>query len=406
MEARVACAKGLPALSLELEAGEFLLRSDEIWESSLAGAVWQPAQIASKPTEPAPGNWIYGAEDIQGAFQAAWPLVAVFVVLAALILWIVRQSGKLQFAGVLLFGAAWALLYLHNIPLLPAMSGFDASAHMAYIQFIQEHKSLPAGSQGWEMFQAPLYYIISAALLCLFHLKALQPDAARVLCVLNLLLGAAELALILDALRLLFPGRPRWQIVGLFFAAFLPAQIYLLHYPTNEILGAVTTTASLCLCLRILSQEKAPLGLYAALGVVLGAALSSKASAIVALPAIFLALAAKARFQRQPLLLFLRNASLSLGSCILLGGWHYVRLWRDFGSPLAGNWDAAIGGSWWQQPGYRTASYYLMFGRSLSRPFFSGFHSFWDGLYSTWWGMAVSVARPGSTGVRRGTTIL
>ncbi len=95
---------------------------------------------------------------------------------------------------------------------------------------------------------------------------------------------------------------------------------------------------------------------------------------------------AKARLQRQAGVRFLRNASLSLGVCLLLGGWHYARLWRDFDSPLAGNWDPAIGGSWWQQPGYRTPSYYLTFGRSLIRPYFSGFHSFWDGLYSTWWG--------------------
>jgi tetratricopeptide (TPR) repeat protein len=207
-----------------------------------------------------------------------------------------------------------------------------------------------------------------------------------VLCLFNLLMGAAELALILDALRLLFPGRRRCQIAGLLFAAFLPAQVYLLHYPTNEILGAVMTTASLCLCLRILGQENPRPRLRVALGVVLGAALSSKASTIAVLPAVFLTLAAKARLQRQSPVLFLRNASLSLGLCLLLGGWHYARLWRQYGSPLAGNWDPAIGGAWWQQPGYRTPAYYLVFGQSLARPFFSGFHSFWDGLYSTWWG--------------------
>ncbi len=139
------------------------------------------------------------------------------------------------------------------------------------------------------MYQAPLYYNDSAAFMGLIHKQALQPRAASLLCLLNLLLGAAELALILDALRLLFPGRRRCQFAGLLFAAFLPAQIYLLHYPTNEILGAVATTAALCLCLRILNQDDPGPGYYAALGVVLGAALSSKASAIVALPAIFLA---------------------------------------------------------------------------------------------------------------------
>jgi tetratricopeptide (TPR) repeat protein len=391
IEARVTCDNGLPALNLELEAGGFRLKSDETWESSLAGAVWQPARLASRPVEPAPGNWLYGAEDIQGALRASWPLLALFALLAALAVaararWSRRLPGKLQAAGLILLAAAWVLLFLHNFPLLPAMSGFDASAHLAYIQFIQEHKALPSANQGWEMFQAPLYYLLSAALLGLFHLQAAQPGAGLVLCLFNLLLGAAELALILDSLRLLFPGQRHCQIAGLLLAAFLPAQIYLLHYPTNETLGAVMTTAALWLCLKILLQENPRPGLFAALGVVLGAALSSKASAVVALPAVFLALAANARWRRQFPVSFLRHAGLCLGLCLLLGGWHYWRLWRQYGSPLAGNWDPAIGAAWWQQPGYRTPAYYLSFGQSLARPFFSGFHSFWDGLYSTWWG--------------------
>jgi Tfp pilus assembly protein PilF len=391
IEARVTCSGGLPALSLALEAGAFQLKSDETWECSLAGAIWQPARFAFHPVEPEPGNWIYGAENIQGALGTSWPLVGVLGVLAALAVAAqIRYGGRLtpevQAAALLLLGAAWALLFLHNIPLLPAFSGFDASAHLAYIQFIQEHKTLPSAGQGWEMFQAPLYYVLSAVLLGLFHLKALEPHAAPVLCLFNLLLSGAELALILDALRLLFPNQRRCQLAGLLFAAFLPAQIYLLHYPTNEILCAVLTTAALCVCLRILRQENPGLGLYSILGVALGMALSSKASSVLVLPAIFLALAAKARWQRQPPLLSLRNASLSLGLCLLLGGWHYARLWRDYGNPLTGNWDPAVGAAWWQQPGYRTPSYYLKFGCALTHPFFSGFHSFWDGLYSTWWG--------------------
>jgi len=391
IEARVTCSNGLPALSLELEAGGFLLESDETWESSLSGAVWQPARLASRPAEPAPGNWIYGAENIQGAWQACWPLASVFTTLAALAVavhaqWSRRLSARGRAAGLMLMTSAWALLFLHNFPLLPALIGFDASAHLDYIQFIQKHMALPSANQGWEMFQAPLYYVLSAALLDLFHLQAQQPHAAMVLCLFNLLLGATELVLILDALRLLFPSRPRCHIAGLLFAAFLPAQIYLLHYPTNEMLGTVMTTASLCVCLRILRRENPPLGWYALFGVVLGAALLSKASAIVAIAGLFLALAAKTLWQRQSPCLFLRNTSLSLGLCLLLGGWHYIRLWREYGSPLAGNWDPAIGNAWWQQPGFRTFAYYFSFGHALARPFFSGFYSFWDGLYSTWWG--------------------
>ena len=41
---------------------------------------------------------------------------------------------------------------------------------------------------------------------------------------------------------------------------------------------------------------------------------------------------------------------------------------------------------WWQQPGFHTAAYYLGFGEALVHPYLAGFHSFWDGVYSTFWG--------------------
>ena len=42
--------------------------------------------------------------------------------------------------------------------------------------------------------------------------------------------------------------------------------------------------------------------------------------------------------------------------------------------------------AWWQDPGFRTSTYYFGFGQSLVSPLFSVFHSFGDGMYSTLWG--------------------
>src|SRR5207249_4305663 len=59
------------------------------------------------------------------------------------------------------------------------------------------------------------------------------------------------------------------------------------------------------------------------------------------------------------------------------------------GTPLLGNWDVVSGFTWWQDPGYHTATDYLRFGRSLVHPLFSGFAGFADGIYSTLWGDAL-----------------
>ena len=390
IEASVTCDDGLPALNFELAADGFALNSDEAWQSALAGSEWRRAQMASQTLEPAPGNWLYKSEDIQSAFRESWPVLLLFAMVSALAVWALGQwdwnlPGLVRVSGLIL-GAAWAMLFVHNFPLLPVMAGFDASGHRAYIEFILQHKSLPSADQGWEFFQAPLYYILGAGVLGAFGLRAEQPEAGQILGLMNLALVAVELALVLASLRLLFPGRRRLQLAGLLLAAFLPLQVYLLHYPTNETLGAVVTTAALFLCLKILRQENPPLAWYGVLGVALGLALLSKASAVLALAAIFLALAAKGWLGKQSPSAFLRQAGLTMAICLLVGGWHYWHLWRQFGSPFVGNWDPVVGKPWWQLPGYRTPSYYLGFGQSLVRPFFSGFQSFWDGLYSTCWG--------------------
>ena len=62
------------------------------------------------------------------------------------------------------------------------------------------------------------------------------------------------------------------------------------------------------------------------------------------------------------------------------------RVWKEFGSPLVGNWDPRVSPAWWQPPGYHTAGYFLAWGKSLTAPLFSGFASFLDCFYTTLWG--------------------
>ena len=57
--------------------------------------------------------------------------------------------------------------------------------------------------------------------------------------------------------------------------------------------------------------------------------------------------------------------------------------------------------SWWLQPGFHTPAWLLGFGEGVRHPLYAGFHSFWDGLYSTFWadglvaGMASASTRHG-----------
>jgi len=164
-------------------------------------------------------------------------------------------------------------------------------------------------------------------------------------------------------------------------------QLYLAQYVTNEIWAAAFASLAIWLALRILARRDARLPVHLCLGALLGAALLTKFSTLLAVAAVLAALAARlvASGERRP-----GGWARSVGAVALatvaVAGWHYARVALRFGDPFVGNWEAAAGGAWWQDPGYRTAQDYLRFGESLTRPVFSAFHSCPDALYSTLWG--------------------
>jgi 4-amino-4-deoxy-L-arabinose transferase-like glycosyltransferase len=284
-------------------------------------------------------------------------------------------------------GVIWAVLLAHNAFLLPLAAGFDARDHLSYVKYLQEHKSMPSPNEGFEMFQPPLYHASAALLLGLLHLTTSDMTGLVALRLFSLLVGALQLTLVFAGLRLIFPGQWKKQVAGVALGAFLPMFICLLHYPTNETLSAMLVTAALYVCLRMLRESEPSPKQYAALGVLLGLAMLTKASALVAMAALYGVLAVKllSQGQRAPKVWF-GTLGLSLEICLAICGWHYWNMWRHFGNPFTGNWDPAIAVPWWQYPGFHTWKDYLSFGPSLAHPLFSSFDSVWDSLYSTMWG--------------------
>jgi hypothetical protein len=388
---------GPPALSLELKSGKFLLTSDEAWEVSVSGSNWRAARAASATPRPGKGNELDLLETTSGALGRCWPWLCLFAAISVCAVALLQYYiGRTMFAGpttdfpkmmLVLLAAVWALLFLHNFPSVPPAAGFDGPQHLDYVRYIQDHQRLPNAREGWEMFQPPLYYVICAKLLDLGQWKAFEPSGMKVLRFLSLAIGAVDLALIFIGLRLIFPGAWKKALAGLVLAAFLPAQICLLHYTTNETLSALFVTAALCLGLHLLRARQPWWGWYGVLGIALGLALLSKASAVLAVPALLGVLAVKLMLRRERALRVWLGAIVApLLICLLIGGWHYLKLWREYGNPLVGGWDPKLVAPWWQAKGFQTPGYYFSFGDALTRPFFSGMHSFWDAFYTTLWG--------------------
>ena len=419
---------GPPALSLELKAGSFRLASDESWEVSVSGSDWRAAQAASATPRAGKGNDLSLLETTNGALQRCWPSLCLFAVISAgavallqyyscrvisLPAWrrsrvdwrqqlhfyvgrvISSSPSVLSKRLLLLLAVAWATLFLHNLLLGPLVSGSDAAERPAYGSGVQDYGTQPPAQEGFETFQPPLYNFISSNLLDVCNCTASQPAGMILLRCLGLAIGAVTLALVFTGLRLIFPGDWTKPLIGLVLAAFLPAHLCLLHYTGNETLAALFVTAALCVGVHVLQGGRVWWGWYGVLGIVLGLALSSKASAALAVLAILGALAVKLVLRRESTLrLWMGWVGAPLLLCLLVGGWHYLKLWGEYGSPFIGSLEMKLGAPWWQAKGFQTPGYYCSFGSALARPFLSGLHSFWDGFYSTLWGDGLLGGRP------------
>src|SRR5438876_7731803 len=393
IEARVFNHNGPPALWLTLNTDQLSLRSDKTWEVSFAGSSWRHAALAAAAKTPGPGNSIAGGEGTFDALKKVWPFWIVLLVIAsvAIFIWnlILKSSTTrwLEKTLLLILAGLWLLLFWNNSRLLPFHAGFDSKEHLKYINYVQEHRALPLPTEGWEMYQPPLYYLVAAASLSACKLSINDSTSIFVLRLLGAFLGIAQFIFVFLSLRLLFSARTAF--VGLLLAAFLPMHVYLAQYVTNEMLAATLATATLYACLRLLKSDTPSASQFAWVGFTLGATMLAKATTVLLLPIAIAAIAGKLAYTRARLAISLRNLGLLLTICLTVCGWHYARIWLRFGTPLLGNWDVVSGFTWWQDPGYHTATDYLRFGRSLVHPLFSGVAGFADGIYSTLWGDAL-----------------
>src|SRR5207247_7972131 len=145
-------------------------------------------------------------------------------------------------------------------------------------------------------------------------------------------------------------------------------------------LAATLATATLYVCLRLLKSDTPRLSQFAWLGFTLGAAMLAKATTVLLLPIAIAAIAGKLAYARVRLAISLRNLGLLLAICLTVCGWHYARIWLGFGTLLLVNWDVVSGFTWWQDPGYHTATAYLRFGGPLVHPLLSRSTAFAPGV--------------------------
>lgn len=366
------------------------------WEAGKDDFVWNTAADAARP-----GRLFIGDKFMRAdlALLGCLPYMLPLFLLTAVFFWM-RENSKLSggilklnispqtFRFVLLF--FWTVLSLNNFHDLPLKLGMDSVGHFKYIEYVGENLKLPSPIEGWQMFQPPLYYIISAVFYKVLLLVTDIENTLYWLRIIPLLCGAGMIEISYRCAALLFKENRFLQITATLFGGFMPMNFAMAQFWGNEPLAAVFSALTVLMTLRIITDSQArTLKQFGLLGVFCGCAILSKATAVLLIPLvvffILLALIADGEKKVAGQLHPVAGISLSLGVTALTGGWYYLRNGLDYGKPFIGGWDKIREIGWWQDHGYRIWEHFSSFGTCLLKPVYSTVNGIWDGLYATLW---------------------
>ncbi|MCH7866951.1 MAG: glycosyltransferase family 39 protein [Myxococcales bacterium] len=285
----------------------------------------------------------------------------------------------------------WIAVFVLKISQLPVMMGFDIPAHLQYLDYLIENRSLPDATQGWSTYHPPLFYLLTAALVLAGDVtreSATGQVVYRIVCFGS---GLTTVWVAYFCARRFFDNDPVKTALAVGFAGLLPMNLYVSAYVSNESLLVAWSSFATLLALNALLAEKTSTRQWLAVGGALGFAIATKFSGLILVPVFAAVIGSKiGLLDGDDRTTAARRGGAAfagiLAATALVGGWFYLRNYLAYGEWVIWNVNLPGTSSWWEYPGFHTASYYSSFGESLRHPFFAGFYSFWDGIYSTFWG--------------------
>jgi len=368
------------------------------WEASVDGKAWSKAMPVNR-LEPLSLSHSFPRADraLVGELPVFMP---IFLLVFFFSLWLSRRRAKMSVPCILTIETAgvfrcvllglWVILALNNIGKIPINVGMDIAGHIQYIRYIANNASIPLADKGWQMFQPPFFYVISALIYKMFSLFYTPDIVERILRIIPLACGVCQVELIYRTIRYVYPERGDLQVIGTVIGGFLPMNIYISQYAGNEPLAGLLSSLVILLLTRILMSKAVPSKYdFASVGVLLGLSVLTKITALLLIFPVAVFIFHKMAMSDVSRARGIANAiectTLVLVSAFAVSGWYFVRNWVEIGHLIIGGWDSARNIVWWQDPGYRTPAQLFSFGEALFYPIFSAVSSVWDGLYSTLW---------------------
>jgi hypothetical protein len=285
---------------------------------------------------------------------------------------------------------AWTVLCLKNILVIPMNMGMDFKGHIDYITTVASGFHLPYATDGWQMFQPPFYYIISAFLLKVFLQITSFDIAVKLLRIIPMICGILQIEVCYRVMRLMYPKNNTLQTFGTVIGGFIPMNIYISQAIGNEPLAGILTSLLVLWQIKYIQSERPPSrGQLIIAGFLAGLALLTKTSALLIIILLVLTILLKGFFNmgnRNNQITETTRSIITISiTAFLVCGWYYIRNIIVLGAPFIGGWDSARKIVWWQDPGFRTIEQFTNFGECLLYPIFSSFAGVWDSLYSTIW---------------------
>jgi len=363
---------------------ELSLATGPDWEAPGPGGAWQSALSADD------GRHHAISDDFPDAWQGLRASSATFVVafaLGAVASLATARGPRLRASQVRwVVLCALAAIGLHNLRLVDITLGFDAEFHFDYIRKVAFEHRLPLANEGWQAFQAPLFYLAAAPVYAAVSRVGSEALAMLAMRGLVLLVSLGLVEMVYRGARAAFPGRDDLQILATAVGGFLPVTVYMSHYVSNEPLAALLTAALVVACLRMLADPGSRLERESlVLGALFGLAVLAKVTAVLLLPLVVAVLARAARRRGVTVGALVGLLARVAGVSGAIAGWYFVRNQIVLGAPYVGGWDPSRGGAWIQDPGYRTPSDLFHFGAALDRPIYDVFTGLWDALYASFW---------------------
>jgi hypothetical protein len=368
-----------------------LLTNSE-WEASRDETSWAAARVLTDPQLPRYSRMFPRADQ---ALIAQLPVLApIFVVAFVMSLMLQRSVPRSRLVRFVtsargirwLLLAAWTILAANNFGKIPARVGFDIKGHMEYIHYVATQCRIPLATEGWQMFQAPFYYVLVAPLYKLLTamLPAQTPWVWRLLRFVSLACGGLQIELCYRTLKHICPTREDLQILGTTLGGLLPMNIYLSQAIGNEPMAGCLSAVVVMLGIKSLCVPEQALAKWhlRLLGVFLGLAVLTKATAVLLVPLIGVVVVYCFVRAGEGMKRTAAGCVTVFSIATIVSAWFYIRNWIELGSPFV---FSSRGIVWWQEPGYRVPRHFYGFGQSLVYPVYSGVCGLWDALYSTMW---------------------